>query len=55
MKILFKDHEFKYEVEATVKLFITGRFEFLYDCVDADGDIVSSQIRKGKEYTWMET
>ena len=53
MKILFKDHEFKYEVEATVKLFITGRFEFLYDCVDADGDIVSSQIRKGKEYTYL--
>ena len=53
MKILFKGHDFKYECEATVKLFITGRFEFLYDCVNSDGDIVCSQMKKGKEYTYL--
>ncbi|MBE6845503.1 MAG: coproporphyrinogen dehydrogenase HemZ [Ruminococcus sp.] len=53
MKILFKGHDFKYETEATVKLFISGRFEFLFDETDADGDFVSSQIRKGKKYTYL--
>lgn len=53
MKILFKGHEFKYETEATVKLFIPGRFEFLYDETNADGDIVSTQLRKGKKYTYL--
>jgi len=40
MKILFSGHDFKYETEATVKLFIPSRFTFHYDITDADGDIV---------------
>ena len=43
MKILFKGHDFKYETEATVKLFVPSRFTFHYDITDADGDIVMSQ------------
>ena len=53
MKILFKGHDFKYETEATVKLFIPGRFEFLYDETNADGDIVSTQLKKGKHFTYL--
>lgn len=53
MKILFKGHDFKYETEATVKLFVPGRFEFLYDAVDTGGDFVCSQLRKGKENTYL--
>ncbi len=53
MKILFKGHQFKYETEATVKLFIPGRFEFLYDAVYADGDIVCSQLRRGRENIYL--
>ncbi|MGN0614078.1 MAG: coproporphyrinogen dehydrogenase HemZ [Porcipelethomonas sp.] len=53
MKILFKGHDFKYETEATVKLFIPGRFEFLYDETNAQGNIVSSQLKRGREYTYL--
>ncbi len=53
MKILFKGHDFKYETEATVKLFIPGRFEFLYDEINADGNIVSTQLKKGKHFTYL--
>ncbi len=53
MKILFKGHDFKYETEAVVKLFIPGRFEFLYDEINSDGDIVSSQLKKGREFTYL--
>ncbi len=53
MKILFKGHDFKYETEATVKLFIPGRFEFLFEETNSLGDIVSSQLRKGKKYTYL--
>lgn len=53
MKILFKGHEFKYEIEATVKLFVPGRFEFLYDEINAQGDIVCSQLKKGRNYTYL--
>ena len=53
MKILFKGHDFKYETEATVKLFIPGRFEFLYDETNSEGDIVSSHLKNGREYTYL--
>lgn len=53
MKILFKGHRFKYEIEATVKLFIPGRFEFLFEQVNSEGDIVCSQIKKGRAYTYF--
>ena len=46
MKILFKGHDFKYETEATVKLFVPSRFTFHYDITDADGDIVMSQLKE---------
>lgn len=53
MKILFKGHDFKYETEATVKLFIPRRFEFLYEQVNAEGDIICSQLKKGKSFTYL--
>lgn len=53
MKILFKGHEFKYEIEAIVKLFIPGRFEFLYEQINTAGDIVCSQLKKGKNFTYL--
>ena len=53
MKILFKGHDFKYETEATVKLFIPGRFEFLFDETNSCWDIVSSQLKKGRKYTYL--
>ena len=36
MKILFSGNDFKYETEATVKLFIPSRFTFHYDITDAE-------------------
>lgn len=53
MKILFSGHDFKYETEATVKLFIPSRFTFHYDITDADGDIVMSRLRKGRNFTYL--
>lgn len=53
MKILFKGHDFKYETEAIVKLFIPGRFEFLFDETNSCGDIVSSQLKKCRKYTYL--
>lgn len=54
MKILFSGNKFKYEVEATVKLFIPGqRFEFIYDCVNAEGDIICVRRKECKKHTWL--
>lgn len=53
MKILFKGHDFKYETEAIVKLFIPGRFEFLFDETNSCGDIVSSQLKKCRKNTYL--
>ncbi|MGN1481706.1 coproporphyrinogen dehydrogenase HemZ [Porcipelethomonas sp.] len=53
MKILFSGHDFKYETEATVKLFIPSRFTFHYDITDAPGDIVMSRLKTGKKYTYL--
>lgn len=46
MKILFSGNDFKYETEATVKLFIPSRFTFHYDITDADGDIIMTRLKK---------
>ncbi len=53
MKILFSGHDFKYEIEATVKLFIPSRFEFFFDTTNADGDIVITRLKKGKLFTYL--
>lgn len=53
MKILFNGHDFKYEVEATVKLFVPSRFTFHYDITDTDGDMVMSQLKKGRRFTYL--
>lgn len=53
MKLLFSGHDFKYETEATVKLFVPSRFEFLYDITDADGDIVMTRLKTGKKFTYL--
>lgn len=53
MKILFSGHDFKYETEATVKLFIPSRFTFHYDITDADGDIVMTRLKKCRNYTYL--
>lgn len=53
MKILFNGHDFKYEVEATVKLFVPSRFTFHYDITDTDGDMVMSQLKKRRRFTYL--
>lgn len=53
MKILFSGNDFKYEIEATVKLFIPSRFTFHYDITDADGDIVMTRLKTGKNHTYL--
>lgn len=53
MKILFSGNDFKYETEATVKLFIPSRFTFHYDITDADGDIIMTRLKKGRHNTYL--
>lgn len=53
MKILFSGNDFKYETEATVKLFIPSRFTFYYDITDTDGDMVMTRLKTGKKYTYL--
>lgn len=53
MKILFSGNDFKYETEATVKLFIPSRFTFHYDITNADGDIVMTRLKKGRIKTYL--
>lgn len=51
MTIIFKNHKFKYEIEATVKLFIPATsFEFVYDEKCSDSEVVFTEIRRGKSY-----
>ncbi len=53
MKILFSRNDFKYETEATVKLFVPSRFTFHYDITDTDGDMVMTRIKTGKRFTYL--
>lgn len=53
MKILFSGNDFKYETEATVKLFVPSRFTFHYDITDTDGDMVMTRLKSGKKYTYL--
>lgn len=53
MKILFSGNDFKYETEATVKLFVPSRFTFHYDITDTDGDMVMTCLKAGKKYTYL--
>lgn len=56
MKILFSGHEFKYEVEATVKLFIFAeRFEFVFNAenLPENQDYIASRLKKAENYTYL--
>ena len=53
MKILFSGNDFKYETEATVKLFIPSRFTFHYDITDADGDIIMTRLKIVRLNTYL--
>lgn len=53
MKILFSGNDFKYEIEATVKLFVPSRFTFHYDITDTDGDMVMTRLKTGKRFTYI--
>lgn len=56
MTIILNNNSFKYETEATIKLFIPAvRFEFLYDETDADGDIIITRIKKCKKNVYFYT
>ena len=46
MTIILNNNTYKYETEATVKLFIPAvRFEFLSDERNSDGDIIMTRIK----------
>ncbi len=54
MTILLNNNSFKYETEATVKLFFPAeRFNFLYEGSQADGDLIMTRLRKGRKYTYF--
>jgi oxygen-independent coproporphyrinogen-3 oxidase len=58
MKILFNGHNFKYETEAVVKLFIfTEHFEFINDAVKPpeNDDFIFSKLKKCKNNTYLYT
>ena len=54
MTILLNNNSFKYETEATVKLFFPAeRFTFLYEGSQADGDLIMTRLKKGRKYTYL--
>lgn len=54
MTIILNNNEYKYETEATVKLFIPAvRFAFLTNVRDADGDIIMTRIKKCSKYVYF--
>ena len=54
MTIILNNNEYKYETEATVKLFIPAvRFAFLTNVRDADGDVIMTRIKKCSEYVYF--
>lgn len=54
MTIILNNNSFKYETEATVKLFIPAvRFEFLYDETDAEGDVIITRVRKCRKNVYL--
>lgn len=54
MTILFSNHTIKYEIESTIKLFIPAkRFNFLYDELNCDGDMIMTRIKTGKRFTYL--
>lgn len=54
MTILFSENDFKYNIEAIVKLFFPAEiFNFQYDSVNADGDICSIRLKRCKRKTYV--
>lgn len=54
MTIILDNNTYKYETEATIKLFIPAeRFEFIYDQTDAPGDIIITRMKKCKRYVYF--
>ena len=52
MTIILNNNLYKYETEATVKLFIPAeRFIFLSDERDAEGDIIMTRLKKCAKFT----
>lgn len=54
MTILFSNNSYKYEIEATVKLFLPfQKFAFLYDDFKSlSGDFIAVRIKYGKKFTY---
>ena len=54
MTIILDNNTYKYETEATVKLFIPAvRFDFLYDEHDAEGDVIITRMKKCSRYVYF--
>lgn len=54
MTIILNNNNYKYETEATVKLFIPAvRFNFLFDERNADGDIIMTRMKKCRSYVYF--
>lgn len=54
MTIIFNNNNYKYEIEAVVKLFIPAtKFNFLYEERNADDDIIMTQVKVCKTYTYL--
>lgn len=54
MTIILNNNLYKYETEATVKLFIPAeRFSFLSDERDAEGDIIMTRLKKCAKFTYF--
>ncbi len=54
MTIILNSNNYKYETEATVKLFIPAvRFDFLFDGTDCEGDVIMTRMKKCSEYVYF--
>lgn len=54
MTIVFYNNSFKYELESVVKLFYPAKsFDFLYDTKEVCGDYCFTQIKKGKNNSYL--
>ncbi|MBQ7131791.1 MAG: coproporphyrinogen dehydrogenase HemZ [Oscillospiraceae bacterium] len=53
MTIILQNDDYKYELEAVVKIFFPAmHFAFEYQKNDVCGDICAARLKKGKEYTY---
>lgn len=53
MTIILQNNDYKYELEAVVKIFFPAmHFAFEYEKNDASGDICAARLKRGKKYTY---